>query len=76
MTLGPKFYIFSVFHHGYVFCFVKQYCIAGIAAFVEILLLAVSKHVLKRLKKAGLFGPDRLFGPDLLFHELLPQEGG
>ena len=48
MTLGPKFNIFSVFSPRICFCFVKQYCIAGIAAFVEILLLAVSKHVLKR----------------------------
>ena len=48
MTLGRKFYIFSVFSPWICFCFVKQYCIAGVAAFFEILLLAVSKHVLKR----------------------------
>ena len=48
MTLGPNFYIFSVLSPRICFCFVKQYCIAGIAAFFEILLLAVSKRVLKR----------------------------
>ena len=48
MTLGPKFYIFSVLSPRICFCFVNPYCIAGIAAFFEILLLAVSKHVLKR----------------------------
>ena len=47
-TFGPKLYLFSVFSPRICFCFVKQYCIAGIAAFFEILLLAVSKHVLKR----------------------------
>ena len=47
-TLAPKFYIFSVFSPRICFCFVKQYCIAGIAAFFEILLLAVSKLILKR----------------------------
>ena len=47
LTLGPKFYIFSVLSPRICFCFVNPYCIAGIAAFFEILLLAVSKHVLK-----------------------------
>ena len=47
-TLGPKFYIFSVLSPRICFCFVNPYFLAGIAAFVEILLLAVSKHVLKR----------------------------
>ena len=56
-------YIFSMFcHHRYVFCFVNPYFLAGIAAFVEILLLAVSKPVLKRSQKR-----ERLSGPDLLF---------
>ena len=48
MTLEPKFYIFSVLSPRICFCFVNPYFLAGIAAFVEILLLAVSKHVLKR----------------------------
>ena len=47
-TLGPKFYIFSVLSPRICFCFANPYFLAGIAAFVEILLLAVSKHVLKR----------------------------
>ena len=38
MTLGPKLYLFSVFSPRICFCFVKQYCIAGIAAFFEILI--------------------------------------
>ena len=67
MTLGPNFYLFSVLSPRICFCFVNPYFLAGIAAFCEILLLAVSKHVLKRLKKAGFFSPYRLFGPDLLF---------
>ena len=70
MTLGPKFYIFSVLSPRICFCFVKQYCIAGIAAFFEILLLAVSKHVLKRFKKNWIFLPKID-----LFNELLPLEG-
>ena len=57
MTLGPKFYISSVFSPRICFCFVKQYCIAGIAAFFEILLLAASKHVLKRSQKSWIFRP-------------------
>ena len=48
LTLGPDFYIFSVLSPRICFCFVNPYFLAGIAAFVEILLLAVSKHVLKR----------------------------
>ena len=48
LTSGPKFYIFSVLSPRICFCFVNPYFLAGIAAFVEILLLAVSKHVLKR----------------------------
>ena len=48
LSLGPKFYIFSVLSPRICFCFVNPYFLAGIAAFVEILLLAVSKHVLKR----------------------------
>ena len=46
--IGLKFYIFSVLSPRICFCFVNPYFLAGIAAFVEILLLAVSKHVLKR----------------------------
>ena len=69
LTLGPHFYIFSVLSPRICFCFVNPYFLAGIAAFGEILLLAVSKHVLKRSKKARYFGPDRLF------HEPLPPEG-
>ena len=69
LTLGPKFYIFSVLSPRICFCFVNPYFLAGIAAFCEILLLAVSKYDLKRSKKARFFGPDRLF------HELLPPEG-
>ena len=48
MTLGPNFYIFSVLSPRICFCFVNPYFLAGIAASVEIWLLAVSKHVLKR----------------------------
>ena len=48
VTLGPKLYLFIVLSPRICFCFVNPYFLAGIAAFVEILLLAVSKHVLKR----------------------------
>ena len=48
MTLGPKLYLFSVLSPRICFCVVNPYFLAGIAAFIEILLLAVSKHVLKR----------------------------
>ena len=44
LTLGPTFYIFSVLSPRICFCFVNPYSLAGIAAFFEILLLAVSKH--------------------------------
>ena len=47
-TLGPKLYIFRVLSPRICFCFVNPYLLAGIATFFEILLLAVSKHVLKR----------------------------
>ena len=75
MTLGPKFYIFSVLSPRICFCFVKPYCIAGIAAFFEILLLALSKHVLKPSgisfqKFASGFG-----FASYVYHDLLPQEG-
>ena len=67
MTLGPKFYIFSVLSPRICFCFANAYFLAGSTAFFEILLLAVSKHGLKRSKKSWIFDPDRLFGPGLLF---------
>ena len=47
MTLGPKFYIFSVLSPRICFCFVNPYFLAGCAAFFAILRLAVSKHDLK-----------------------------
>ena len=43
LTLGPHFYMFSVFH----LCFVNPCFLAGIATILKILLLAVSKHDLK-----------------------------
>ena len=48
LALGPTFYTFNVLSPRICFCFANPYCLAGIAAFIEILLLAVSKHVLKR----------------------------
>ena len=45
MTLGQNIYIFSVLSPRICFCFANPYFLAGIAAFVEILLLAASKHV-------------------------------
>ena len=47
MTLGAKFCIFSVLSPRMRLCFISPYFLAGIAAFFEILLLAVSKHDLK-----------------------------
>ena len=40
MTLGPKFYIFSVLSPRICFCFVNPYLLAGCAAFFAILRLA------------------------------------
>ena len=62
LTLGPHFYMFSVFSPRIRFCFVKLYCIEGIAAFFEILLLAISKHDLKRSWKSQIFGLNSLVG--------------
>ena len=75
LTLGPKFYIFSVLSPRICFCFENPFFLAGSAAFFEILLLAVSKHV---LKPSGAFF--RKFACGLgfagyVFHELLPPEG-
>ena len=46
-TLGPKFYMFSALSPRICFCFVNPYFLSGIAAFCEILLLAMSKYVLE-----------------------------
>ena len=75
MTLGPKFYMFSVLSPRICFCFVNPSFLAGCAAFFAILRLAVSKHV---LKASGTFF--RKFACDLgfagtVFIELLPPEG-
>ena len=76
MTLGPKFYIFSVLSPRICFCFVNPYFLAGIAAFVEILLLAVSKHDLKRSLKSWIFRPRSTFRPRFTFlMNFCPPEG-
>ena len=74
-TLGPKFYIFSVLSPRICFCFVNPYFLAGIASFCEILLLAVSKHVLKRLNKMFFSAQIDFSAQIYFFHELLPPEG-
>ena len=67
--------MFSVLSPQICFCFVNPYFLAGIAAFYEILLLAVSKH---DLKPSATFC--RKFACDLgfagnRFLGLLPPEG-
>ena len=62
VTLGPKFYLFSVLSPRICFCFVNPSFLAGIAAFIEILLLALSKHDLKRSWKSQIFGLNSLVG--------------
>ena len=71
-TLGPKLYIFSVLSPRICFCFINPYFLAGIAAFFESLLLAVSKQV---LKPSGIFV--RKFACDLGFagYEIFGQKG-
>ena len=75
LTLGPTFYMFSVLTPRICFCFVKPYFLAGVVAFFEILLLAVSKHVLKPsaafIRKCAC----GLGFAGYVFHELLPPEG-
>ena len=66
-TLGPNFYIFSVLSPRICFCFVNPYLLAGIAAFFEILLLAVSRHDLKRSIKSWIIRPRSTFRPIFIF---------
>ena len=47
MTLGPNLYLFSVLSPRLCFCFDNPYFLAGSAAFLAILRLAVPKHDLK-----------------------------
>ena len=55
--IGAKIIYFQCFVTTDMFLFYKPYFLAEIAAFVEILLLAMSKHVLKRSQKSWTFLP-------------------
>ena len=53
--IGTEILYFQCFVTTDMFLFCKPFALAGIAAFCEILLLAVSKHILKRSKKSSTF---------------------
>ena len=61
IDVGANILYFQCFVTTVCFCFVNPNLLAGIAAFVEILLLAVSKHVLKRFQKSWIFRPRLAF---------------